>query len=280
VTEANWHARVLVSCNLDERHGKAAKACFDWTAAHPMYFFSRLFKSAHPEFNAELAVPEPTAVIGDIHGCDALLADLLGKLAREAPTARIVCVGDYIDRGDHSAAVVDRLMQRPDLHCLKGNHEVMCLKFLDSPEKNGARWLRYGGLQTLASYGVAGPSPGANRPLQRVRDDLALAMGDERIGWLRKLPLTWQSGNLLVTHAGADPARAPEDQQSSDLLWGCADFLTTPRTDNFWVAFGHVIQDAPSAENGRIAIDTGAYATGVLTAALLGDGPPRFITSD
>ncbi len=242
-----------------------------------MYFLSHLLRRKHPVLTPQLILYKPIAVIGDIHGCDQLLVQLLGRLATEAPTATIICVGDYIDRGPNSAAVINRLMQRRDVHCLKGNHEAMCLDFLDNPNKYGPKWLRYGGLQTLASYGVAGPNP--DRTLERVRDDLALAMRDARIDWLRALPLTRRSGNLLITHAGADPARDPTDQRSKDLLWGCERFMTTPRTDGLWVAFGHVIQDAPSAKNGRIALDTGAYATGVLTAAILGDGPPRFVTT-
>jgi serine/threonine protein phosphatase 1 len=244
-----------------------------------MRFLSRLFQRPPPPFTAALDVAEPVALIGDIHGCDMLLDRLLDKLAAARAPLRIICVGDYIDRGDGSAAVIDTLMQRPDILCLKGNHEAMCLGFLDDPEKYGSRWLRYGGLQTLASYGVAGPVQGGERGLERVRDDLALAMGDVRIEWLRDLALTWQTGNLLVTHAGGNPAQAIGDQRSRDLLWGHPDFMTTPRTDGQWVAFGHVIQDAPVMAEGRIALDTGAYATGVLTAAVLGDGPPRFVTA-
>ncbi|WP_386685025.1 metallophosphoesterase [Loktanella sp. R86503] len=244
-----------------------------------MRFLSRLFQRPPPPFTAALKVAEPVALIGDIHGCDRLLDRLLGKLDSLPNPLRIVCVGDYIDRGDGSAAVIDTLMQRPDIVCLKGNHEAMCLGFLDDPEKYGRRWLRYGGLQTLAGYGVAGPVQGGDRGLQRVRDDLALAMGDARIDWLRGLPLTWQTGNLLVTHAGGNPAQAAGDQRSRDLLWGHPDFMTLPRMDGIWVAYGHVIQDKPVMAQGRIALDTGAYATGVLTAAVLGDGPPRFVTA-
>ncbi|WP_394155653.1 metallophosphoesterase [Loktanella salsilacus] len=244
-----------------------------------MRFLSRLFYRPPPPFTAALEVAEPVALIGDIHGCDLLLDRLLDKLDAASTPLRIVCVGDYIDRGDGSAAVIDTLVQRPDIHCLKGNHEAMCLGFLDDPEKYGRRWLRYGGLQTLAGYGVVGPVQGGDRGLQRVRDDLALAMGDARIDWLRGLPLTWQTGNLLVTHAGGNPAQAAGDQRSRDLLWGHPDFMTQPRTDGIWVAYGHVIQDKPVMAQGRIALDTGAYATGVLTAAVLGDGPPRFVTA-
>lgn len=244
-----------------------------------MLSLPHLFRRKRPAVTAKLDLPSPIAVIGDIHGCCGLLLQLLDRLAAEAPDASIVCVGDYIDRGDHSADVIDLLMQRPDVRCLKGNHEAMCLGFLDHPTRGGMSWLRNGGLQTLASYGIAGPVPGTDRTLKRVRDDLALAMGDARIDWLRALPPSCQSGNLLITHAGADPERTPEDQRLKDLLWGCANFMTKPRTDGLWVAFGHVIQDAPSAESGRIAVDTGAYATGMLTAAILGDGPPRFVTT-
>ena len=244
-----------------------------------MRFLSRLFQRPPAPFTAPLEVADPVALIGDIHGCDRLLNRLLDKLAAAPIPLRIICVGDYMDRGDGSAAVINTLIQRSDIHCLKGNHEAMCLSFLDDPEKHGSRWLRYGGLQTLASYGVSGPVPGSDRTLQRVRDDLALAMGDVQIDWLRALALTWQTGNLLVTHAGGNPAQAVDDQNSQDLLWGHPDFMTTTRTDGQWVAFGHVIQDEPNIAEGRIALDTGAYATGVLTAAVLGDGPPRFVTA-
>jgi serine/threonine protein phosphatase 1 len=67
---------------------------------------SRLFRSRPPIINPQLILYKPIAVIGDIHGCDQLLMQLLGKLATEAPTATIICVGDYIDRGPNSAAVM------------------------------------------------------------------------------------------------------------------------------------------------------------------------------
>lgn len=242
-----------------------------------MRFLSFFRREKIRPFDAPLDVPAPVAVIGDIHGCDQLLAQLLDKIAQADPTGiQIVCVGDYIDRGDGSAAVIDLLLDRPDIICLKGNHEAMCLRFLDDPDKHGARWLQYGGLQTLASYGVAGPAADGTRPFQRVRDDLALAMGDRRITWMQDLATSWRSGNLLITHAGADPARGPDDQRPQDMIWGCAAFDATPRTDGLWVAHGHVIQDTPTAQDGRIAVDTGAYATGRLTAAILGNGPPHF----
>ncbi|SEQ78671.1 serine/threonine protein phosphatase 1 [Loktanella sp. DSM 29012] len=246
-----------------------------------LQLFSRLFarQTPPPAPMPPLNVPDPVAIIGDIHGCARLLDILLDRIATLAPQATIVCVGDYIDRGDESAAVIETLMASPQITCLAGNHEAMLLGFLDDAAAKGPRWLRNGGLQTLASYGVAGPNADGTRPLDRVRDDLALAMGDARINWLRDLPKWMQTGNLLITHAGADPARAPQDQDDRDLMWGHRDFMAVPRSDGLWVAYGHVIQDAPSAAEGRIALDTGAYATGRLTAAGIHGDSVDFITT-
>lgn len=236
---------------------------------------SRLLGKQAPIVTPEpLNVPEPLCIVGDIHG----RADLLSELAdRLGGRGRVVLVGDYIDRGEQSAAVLDYLMARSDLECLKGNHEAMCLAFLDNPARHGARWMRAGGLQTLASFGVAAaPNPDS---FTAIRDALARAMGDDRIEWLRALPMVCQVGNLVVTHAGADPARPIAEQEDRCLLWGNPDFGKRPRGDGLWVAHGHVIVDAPYARDGRIAVDTGAYATGRLTAAIVAGDTVDFIST-
>lgn len=233
--------------------------------------FSRFF--SRPALLA--AVWEPPApagiisVVGDVHGCDHLLARLLPRLP-----GQVVLVGDLIDRGERSAAVIDLVMGRPDILCLMGNHEAMLLGFLDDPAGQGPRWLRYGGLQTLASYGLGGDLSTTGLP--RLRDRLAQTLGDERIAWLRALPPLWRSGTLAVTHAGADPARPIENQEMRHLLWGHPDCGQRHRTDAIWLAHGHTVVETPYAAAGVIAVDTGAYATGRLTAAIIGEGPVRF----
>ncbi|MCC5974671.1 MAG: metallophosphoesterase [Rubellimicrobium sp.] len=236
---------------------------------------SRVFRKAVPpvDFPPPL-VAGVVAIVGDIHG----RVDLLEKLLRRLEHAgRVVLVGDYIDRGEQSRDVLDLVMSTPQLSCIKGNHEAMCLAFLDDPERQGARWMRNGGLQTLASFGVPGsPDPAG---FARMRDALALAMGDERIDWLRALPLSHRAGNLFITHAGADPARPVEDQDARTLLWGHRDFPEVGRRDGIWVAHGHVIVDAPIAQDGRVAVDTGAYATGRLTAAVIEGSDVSFVST-
>ncbi|WP_210530260.1 metallophosphoesterase [Rubellimicrobium arenae] len=242
--------------------------------------FGRRSKAAPAVFDAPLAPDEPLAVIGDVHGRDDLLGRLLDRLAATEPGRRIILVGDYIDRGEQSAAVLARLAARPDLVCLKGNHEAMCLGFLADPERQGPRWLVNGGLQTLASYGVGGVTPSARgEALEAARDRLAAAMGEELTDWLRLRPLVWRSGNVAVVHAAADPTLPLEQQSERTLIWGHPRFAEGVRADGIWIAHGHTITPEPLAESGRIAVDTGAYATGRLTAALVDPGGVSFVTA-
>lgn len=220
-----------------------------------------------------MAPERPFIAVGDIHG----RVDLLEQFLDLAPAHPVVCVGDYVDRGDHSAEVLRRLFERSDITCLSGNHEEMMLKFVENPEQAGPRWLRYGGLQTLASFGIAGVTDSSSgKALTDARDALRGAMGDALIGWMQGLATHWQSGNVAVVHAGADPARTIKEQKTQALHWGHPDFARRERKDGIWIVHGHTIVDEPVAENGRIAIDTGAYATGTLTAALIEPGHVSF----
>jgi serine/threonine protein phosphatase 1 len=246
-------------------------------------FLERLTRRGAPApagFDAPLAPERPLAVIGDVHGRDGLLGRLLGQVAERAPEAQVVLVGDLIDRGEESAAVLRRVSGREDLVCLRGNHEAMCLEFLDDPEALGPRWLYNGGLQTLSSFGVRGVTERLRGDgLREVRDRLEEAMGEGLIAWLRDRPLWWRSGNVAVAHAGADPARPLEQQQEQALLWGHPRFGVIPRRDGLWIVHGHTILPEPVVEDGRIGVDTGAYATGQLTAALIEAGRVEFVST-
>jgi serine/threonine protein phosphatase 1 len=235
-------------------------------------------RAEDPVFDAPLAPAEPLAVIGDVHGCDGLLARILTDLEAHAPQHRVVVVGDVIDRGEDSAGVLRRLQARPGTLCLRGNHEDMLLRFLREPERAGRGWLSNGGLQTLASFGVGGLGLGADgRALRDAAMRLRAAMGEELLAWMQVWPLSFRSGNVLVVHAGADPRREPDDQDEQVLLWGHPRFESELRTDGVWVVHGHVIRPAPEVEAGRIAVDTGAFATGHLTAALIAPGQGEFV---
>ncbi len=234
----------------------------------------------------EFAPPQPEApflAIGDLHGRADLLMALDRLIEAEYPDWSVVFLGDYVDRGDQSREVLELLMSvsegdSPPVTCLMGNHERMVLDFLDDPAASGRRWLRNGGLQTLASFGVAPPAGGHGdgTAMADVRDRLAEAMGEAAIAWLRGRPLSWRSGDVWAVHAGADPAAPMDSQAGQTLLWGHPRFRNQPRADGQWVVHGHTVVPQPQAQEGRIAVDTGAYATGRLSGAAIAPGGVTF----
>ena len=125
-------------------------------------------------------VPGGTIVyaIGDIHGRLDLLRQLEAKIQHDAADIDadrrlIVCLGDYIDRGDDSFGVIEYLMQAapPSFEriCLIGNHEAYVLRVIDDSSVAG-NWLDNGGRETLSSYGISAPAridyAGASEGLQ------------------------------------------------------------------------------------------------------------------
>jgi len=229
-------------------------------------------------------------VVGDIHGCVDLLDQLLEKIDADAyahglADLRLVFVGDYIDRGETSAEVLSRIhaiAQRaaPYVICLLGNHEQMMLDFLKDPPRSGRRWLRNGGLQTIASFGVGGvvSESADDDQLNILADDLRRAICPQQLSWLEALGKSWISGNLAVVHAAMNPQKPFELQSDKALLWGHPEFFNLDRNDGLWVAHGHTVMQTPIAAAGRISIDTGAVYGGSLTAAaILPNQPVRFL---
>ena len=242
---------------------------------------SFLKKAKGPVFDAPVAPDAPCFAIGDIHGDYASMEQILIKIDAVSQGEPVIAVGDFVDRGPRSADVLAWLYHLSKTYpdefiCLMGNHEAMLLAFLDDPAETGRRWLNHGGLQTLESYKIARRSDDTHEAL---RDQLAEAMGEDLIAWLRGLPAHWQSGNVVVTHAGANPALPIDAQPASNLIWGHPDFDTALREDGLWIVYGHRIVEEPSADRGRIAIDTGAYATQCLTAARVEPGNVAFMNS-
>lgn len=229
----------------------------------------------------------PICIIGDLHGRLDLMERMLDRIDARADAGRhrLIFVGDMIDRGPQSAAILRRLN---DLHCaapdrvicLMGNHERMMLDFLAAPVQTGPRWLANGGAETLVSFGI---SPWARRMggtesgLEGLATAFAAALPDKIAHWLASLPLLWREDALVVTHAGADPGCPIAEQTAQTLLWGHPAFLRASRRDNLWVAHGHTITAKAAARSGRIAVDTGAWRTGRLSAAWLDDSGLDFI---
>ncbi|MCF8486631.1 MAG: metallophosphoesterase [Rhodobacteraceae bacterium] len=238
----------------------------------------------------------PICVVGDLHGCDVLLERMLAKLAAlpDAANMRVIFAGDMVDRGPGSAAVLGRLQEMTETTgpffetiCLMGNHERMMLDFIDDPVRNGARWLSNGGDKTLESFGLSsdrfvrnndseGETSVDNHPLVALRDALLNAMPKGMHDWLLERPLMWTEDRLAVTHAGAKPNARMDQQSEKHLLWGHREFRHRRRDDGLWIVHGHFIVSEPVVAAGRIAVDTGAYHTGRLTAVQLNADGLRF----
>jgi len=245
-------------------------------------------KSGTPKSSSvDLVKPEaPFFAVGDIHGCKDALENLMCRVDEVADGSEsIVFLGDYIDRGTESQQVLTWLFEMtqtfPDkFYCLMGNHERMLIDFIDDPAGPGARWLKNGGLETLASFGVSSGNRKMDATMSiEVANDLEAAMPSGMQDWVRALPLHWTSGNVHCVHAAMSPLRPVQDQREDVLLWGHPDFFTKPRHDGSFVVHGHTIVKQATVTGHRIEVDTGAYRTGRLSAVRVADGQCNFFES-
>ncbi len=239
--------------------------------------------------SAPLAPERPVLAVGDIHGCARPFTTLLDRYTRLQEDPRLaglalVLLGDMVDRGPDSRAVLIRArdMTRAmpeDVICLTGNHELMLLDFIDDPLGRGLRWLAFGGAETLSSFDIPPPSHKKDPDrIMAVADQLEQALRAEGLlDWLRVLPDRWSTGNLACVHAAMAPDQPLDRQNRRHLCWGHPDFARQPRTDGLWVVHGHTISPKPICAVGRIALDTGAFQGGPLSAALLTPGQCRFL---
>lgn len=247
----------------------------------------RLFGGKRGVGKTPTPVPRPAPgdrlyVVGDVHGRADLLEVMLRRIAADfafritdSRRPKVIVLGDIIDRGDNSREAVEQLKTSVgpgplgELIVLKGNHEAALLRFVEAPER-GSSWLRFGGMQTLASYGVSIPPGTLDTAAYRdLAARLRRAMGDH-LPFLQSLPLTWRSGDVLCVHAGIDPEN-PAALDEDIVLWGNARFPETGPVAGLRVVHGHYDAAEPVITDGRICVDTGAYYTGRLTAVRLDD---------
>ena len=226
--------------------------------------------------------------IGDVHGRDDLLAALIDAVradADEAGSARnlLIGLGDYVDRGPASAAVIERLSQFEargfELVPLMGNHEHLMLKFLADPDEGGP-WLANGAAATLASYGVAVGSGWPERlRYPSLRDALARNLPPRHRRFVDTLATSHAVGDYLFVHAGVRPGVPLGRQAVQDLIWIRGPFLESAERFDRLVVHGHSIAPDPELRPNRIGIDTGAYRTGRLTALAITGARHRLITA-
>lgn len=210
--------------------------------------------------------------ISDIHGCAHLLKQMLRvidvDMARSPPSRAIeVYLGDYIDRGPDSRATLDILIERSRRSravFLSGNHEVLLIEALRDPTR-AQEWFRYGGLQTLISYGLTPSRSPDNAEQQTLLHELLTVMPEQHIQFLDSLRLTFTCGDFFFAHAGVRPGIPLDRQSEADLLWIRNEFLQSNENFGKYIIHGHTPVRSAEAHPNRMNIDTGAYATGNLT---------------
>lgn len=235
-------------------------------------------------------VPDGTLVyaVGDVHG----RADLLEKMhaailkdSLDVPAERkvVVYLGDYVDRGPGSKKVVDILLDRPlpgfeRVH-LMGNHEAFLIEFLNDLEA-GPGWFFNGGLATLSSYGVKiGKHDELSYDvLQRVQEEFRDKVPESHIDFYKTLEFSRTEGDFFFVHAGIRPGVPLDNQTDEDMLWIREEFLGCEEDYGKVIVHGHTITWEPEVRPNRIGIDTGAFASGVLTALVLEGREQDFLT--
>lgn len=183
----------------------------------------------------------------------------------------ILVTGDVGDRGPHTRAVVDRLIER-GARGVRGNHEEWLRSWLVGPGFDPFALHRaMGGEATLASYGVTSRKPGGIEA-ERWR------VPPEHVRWITSLPIALDLGVIgkryWLVHAGVpSSAVSVEDAvrfNPDSLLWSKNEPWDAPPL-NQTVIMGHLIVGDPVDTGRVIAIDTGAgtIVGGRLTAVLL-----------
>ena len=144
----------------------------------------------------------------------------------------------------------------------------------------GPAWFAMGGDATAYSYGVGLPT---GMP-QKARFDHAWRELHQRIpaahiSFLADLQLTYTAGDYMFVHAGVRPGVALDQQNAEDLLWIRDEFLSATSGWDKVIVHGHSASHLPQSLPHRIGVDTGAYATNVLTCLVLEGRERRFLST-
>jgi len=260
-------------------------------SAFEVCVFSKLFRrmSATVSSKPLFAGPRGTRLyaVGDVHGRLDLVDDLLGRIEddiadRPVEAAAIVFLGDLIDRGPESAGVIDRLQSIRHFPArmlfIQGNHEEFLLRALAGEPGVAHDWLGFGGDACVESYGVATAALQAMDE-QRIAEVLREAIPAAHVAFLKTFGDTFRFGDYLLVHAGIRPGVPIDKQQPRDLRWIRQPFLSDAHDHGCMVIHGHTISDGVDQRTNRIGIDTGAYRTGILTAAVIEEEDLRFLAT-
>lgn len=209
--------------------------------------------------------------IGDLHGCLDQAQQALDWCAEDAANdgedAEVILLGDYVDKGPKSSAVLDMLIAGPRHNhirwiAMRGNHDDLLQRiWYDHNDELGAAWWEHGGQETLMSYGwdpLRHPVPG----------QLSEYIPEKHVAFLRSLPLLYETNDHFFVHAGLRSDVAIDDQTARDLMWIRGQFLYKDFDFGKPVVHGHSPDKKnPCANQFRVSLDTACFGTGHLAIA-------------
>ncbi len=261
-----------------------------------MLKFIRSLFSANPEPDLPaLPAGQRVYAVGDIHGRMDLFEAMVAAIEDDDDTAGIadttvILLGDLVDRGPDSAGVLRAARAWQEMgpgsgsgrhgagrkvRILAGNHEEMFLASFDNTEVM-RHFLRHGGKQTIASFGVDRRAIAA-ADLEELQRLMHRQVPQRERDFIAGFEDMIRIGGYAFVHAGIDPAVSLDDQRVSDLRWIREPFLSYAEPHGLVVVHGHTISNAPEDRGNRIGIDTGAYSSGRLTALVLEGTRRRYI---
>jgi serine/threonine protein phosphatase 1 len=250
---------------------------------------SRLFKKATGSRPVDGAcIPDGMRVyaIGDVHGRNDLLISLLTQIehddAQRGPAdTQIIFLGDLVDRGPDSAGVIETAMalcaSGRRVRFLLGNHEEV---FLAACRKRDEKTLRYfmriGGDATIQSYPIT-RAEYLELDHAQLAQRLATLVPQAHLDFLAGFEDQIIIGDYAFVHAGIRPGVPLSEQKRSDMRWIREEFTGHRGDLEKVVIYGHTIYEKVEERGSRIGIDTGAYASGRLTAIGLEGGERWFL---
>ncbi|MEQ1538589.1 MAG: metallophosphoesterase family protein [Sphingorhabdus sp.] len=239
---------------------------------------ARLFKRTATKRPLDTArVPDGVRVyaIGDVHGRNDLLLKLLDQIdsdntARASAKTQIIFLGDLVDRGADSAGVIETAMALRatggNVRFLLGNHEEVFLKACRNRDLKTLRFfLKIGGDATLQSYPIP-RSEYLTLSLEELAARLPSLVPEAHLTFLESFEDQIVVGDYAFVHAGIRPDVPLSEQKRSDMRWIREEFTDHKGDLEKVIVFGHTIYLEVEERGSRIGIDTGAYASNVLTA--------------
>ncbi len=219
--------------------------------------------------------------VGDVHGRLDLLRQMISLIdadhsSRNAASGekqlQLILLGDLVDRGPDSAGVIDYAMELARSHgaiTLAGNHEEMLLLSFRKLDMLRS-FIKWGGRETILSYPISRRRY-EELTLEELQAELPKLVPLEHRNFLESLPNSLISGDYAFVHAGIMPGVPLAEQKPANLRWIREPFLSDRSDHGAMIIHGHTITDEVDERANRIGIDTGAYASGRLTAIGLED---------